>query len=617
MKKLSLFILSVFILSFSFAQQIEAYPTHWFTGFKSKELQIMLRGENVASQFPMVKMSAKGIALAKGVTLKRIERVSNPNYIFLNLTIDATAKPGKFTIPFLKNKMQYELKARRKGNGTSYAQGVTSADIMYLLMPDRFSNGDETNDRVEGYLDQTLRRDTVFNRHGGDLKGVQNHLDYFNDMAITALWLNPVLENDMPNRTEHGYAITNHYNVDKRLGGNKAYKDLVDAAHAKGIKIIQDAIYNHIGLQHFLFKDQPDSSWFHRWPSFTQTNYKDQVLFDPYASKKDKTVMSDGWFVREMPDWNQHNPLVATFLIQNAVWCVEEFGIDGWRIDTYAYNDLEFMNRCNAALYREFPKITIFGETWVHGVINQSFFCENNLANKYKSNLQATTDFQTLFYGIQPAVNEKFGWTEGVNKLYTTAAQDVMYKDPMRQVIFLDNHDIARFYSVVNEDTAKYKLALSWLMTFRGIPQMYYGGEVLMKGTTSPNDGYVRKDFPGGWNGDDKNAFTQQGLTDSEKSIQNFVKTLNNYRKTSSAIKTGKMQQHLPNDGLYVYFRYDNNQTVMCVMNTGDKEKSVNFNDYSERTNGFSKGMDIISKQKIENGFIVKPMEMVALELKK
>jgi glycosidase len=300
------------------------------------------------------------------------------------------------------------------------------------------------------------------------------------------------------------------------------------------------------------------------------------------------------------------------------VWTVEEYGIDGWRIDTYAYNDLVFMNRCNKALYDEYPKISIFGETWVHGVPNQSFFCENNYAIKYKSNLQATTDFQTLFYGIQPGCNEKFGWTEGVNKLYTTTAQDFLYKDPMRQVIFLDNHDLPRFYSVVGEDTAKYKMAFAWMLTFRGIPQMYYGNEILMTGLTSPNDGYVRQDFPGGWEGDKANKFTSAGRTEKENAIFNYIQRLANFRKTSSAIKMGKLMQFLPIDGVYVYFRYDAKQTVMCIMNTNAEPKIIDLTRFAERLKGFQTANDVAAgvQFRLEKNLQLIPVSNLILELK-
>lgn len=552
-----------------------------------------------------------------GVTLKKVHKFDNEHYLALDIHISPAAKPGVVKIDFGGDKISWPLRNRRDGNGTKFANGATSADLMYLIMPDRFSNGDHSNDKVKGMRDQSLRRDTVFNRHGGDLKGVQNKLDYLQDLGVTAIWLNPVIENDMPERTEHGYAFTDHYSIEPRIGGAAAYQSLVDAAHAKGIKIIQDAVYNHVGLEHFLFKDQPDSTWFHRWPKFTQTNYKDQTLFDPYAADHDKKIMSDGWFVPSMPDWDQSNPFVQKFLIQHAIWCVEEFGIDGWRIDTYAYNDLEFMNRCNKALYDEYPSISIFGETWVHGVPNQSYFCENVYDIPYKSNLQATTDFQTLFYGIQPALTEPFGWTEGVNKLYTTLSQDFVYKNPMRQVIFLDNHDINRFYSVVKEDTAKYKTAMAWLLTCRGIPQLYYGNEILMKGVTSPNDGYVRLDFPGGWKGDKHNKFTEKGRTKKENDVFNYIRALANFRKTSSAITTGKLMQFLPVDGVYVYFRYDSKQTIMCAMNTNAKPATISLSRFAERTAGYTLARDVVTGKSLALGdsLKLKPMSNWVLEL--
>lgn len=613
--RFSLLLMGLCIAWSAICNTYRLFPANWWVGMKWNQVQVIIRNQesgigqaNVQLQYP-------------GVRIQKVHRFSNANYVAVDLLIAPTAQPGKVPIRITQNgkteKVDFVLKPRRKGNGTLFAQGVNSADLMYLIMPDRFANGDESNDRIPGMLDQTLNRDTVFNRHGGDLQGITQNLSYFNKMGVTALWLNPVLINDMKDRTEHGYAFTDHYRIDPRLGGEDAYHQLIQSAHAKGLKIIQDAVYNHVGTQHILFRDQPDSSWFNRWPSFTQTSYKDQVLFDPYASEKDKKIMSDGWFVRAMPDWNHRNKHVEIFLIQHAIWTVEEFGIDGWRIDTYAYNDLEFMNRCNAALYKEYPKLTLFGETWVHGVVNQAFFCENNLQIPFKSNLQATTDFQTLLYGIQPALNEPFGWTEGVNKLYITLTQDLLYKDPMQQVIFLDNHDIPRFYSVVGKDLKKYKMAMAWLMTCRGIPQLYYGNEVLMEGFTSPNDGYVRKDFPGGWKGDQKNAFTGSGLTAEEKDMQDYIAKLAHFRKQSTAITRGKMLQFVPKDGLYVYFRYDNNQVLMCVMNTSAKDMNVQFSDYAEMTKNFQKGTDIISNEQIGTVFSIPAMTMKVIELKK
>jgi glycosidase len=571
------------------------YPTNWWTGMKWNKLQIMVQSKEIGRK------DSIGLMSYNGVTLKAVHKVESPNYVFIDLEINSNAQPG--TLVFydasskekMKDPFYFELKARREGKGRNYAQGVTSRDLIYLIMPDRFSNGDETNDRIAGMRDQSLRRDTVFNRHGGDLKGIQNHLDYLFDMGVTTLWLNPVWENDMPNRTEHGYAFTNHYKVDPRLGGDKAYAELIDAAHKKGLKVIQDAVYNHVGLYHHTVQDPPMKDWLHQWETYTNTSYKDQVLFDPYASKKDVRIMADGWFTTMMPDLNQDNPYVANFLIQHALWSIEQYGIDGWRIDTYAYNDLPFMNRCNQALVDEYPQMTMFGETWVHGVPNQAYFCQNNIDVPFKSNLQAATDFQTL-WGLTDAMTKDFGWTDGINRLYTNLTYDFLYKDPTRNVIFLDNHDISRFYSVVDENMDKYLSSISWLLTCRGIPQLYYGDEIATPGKTSPNDGYVRLDFPGGWKGDSLNKFTIAGRTQKDQEIFQHLATLANFRKGSSALTTGKFMQFVPEDGVYVYFRYSQNQTVMVVMNTAKEEKKVNMARYAERTSGFSQYRDVINQ---------------------
>ena len=610
------FVILVFVLAGSLlatAQSVNVYPTHWWTGMKHNKVQLMLHGSNIGAN--------KFSISYPGVVLQKQHSVENKNYVFLDVMITPAAKPGNANIQMnaagKMNSIPFAIKARKAGNGTSYAQGVTSKDLMYLIMPDRFSNGDESNDRVPGMRDQTLRRDTVFNRHGGDLKGVENKLDYLSSLGVTAIWLNPVIENDMPDRTEHGYAFTNHYKVDPRLGGDAAYSSLVNAAHKKGIKIIQDAVYNHVGSHHFTILDPPMKDWLHHWDTFTQTSYKDQVLFDPYASSRDKKIMSDGWFVKPMPDLNQNNSFVANFLIQHAIWTVQEFGIDGWRIDTYAYNDLAFMNKCNKALETEFPKITMFGETWVHGVPNQSFFCQNNYNIPFKSNLQAVTDFQAL-WGITDAMTKDFGWTDGVNKLYTNLAQDFVYKDPMRNVIFLDNHDLSRFYSVIGEDVVKYKSAIDWLLTCRGIPQLYYGNEILMTGVTSPNDGYVRLDFPGGWKDDKLNKFTAAGRNEKENDVWNYLARLANFRKNSSAITTGKMMQFTPDDGIYPYFRYDDKQTIFVVLNTAKEKKTIKVDRFTERTKGFTKMKNVHTGETVSLAdFSVEPKASVVFELLK
>jgi neopullulanase len=594
MKKLVIFLTLLFVYFLSYSKEYivdGVYPSNWWVGMRNPKLQIMLHGENIAENTFTISYP--------GVKLLKTYKVENPNYIFLDLSFSSTVKPGQMKIhlsnPNGEGDVLYDLKPRRKGKNTAFAQGVTSSDFIYLLMPDRFSNGDYSNDQVPHMKDQTLNRDSLYHRHGGDLQGVINHLDYLQELGVTAVWMTPVLENDMPNRTEHGYAITNHYKVDPRHGGNEAYKKLSDELHKRGMKLIQDAVYNHTGLQHFFVQDLPMKDWLNQWPKYTNTTYKDQPLMDRYASAKDKKLMGDGWFTPQMPDLNQNNPFVANFLIQHAIWSIEEFGVDGWRIDTYIYNDLQFMNRCNKALMDEYPKITMFGETWVHGMLNQAFFTQNNLANiVFKSNLPSVTDFQTNLYGINPALTQNFGWTEGVNKLYQTLANDFVYKDPMKHVVFLDNHDMTRFLSQVGEDSDKLKMGIGWLLTTRGIPQMYYGTEIMMKGVSNP-DGWVRLDFQGGWKEDKQNKFTEQGRNEIENEVFNWTKALANFRKGSSALKTGKLMQYVPEDWVYIYFRYDNNQTVMVVMNTAIEEKTVDVTRFVERTNGFSKAANIVT----------------------
>lgn len=589
------------------------YPTNWFVGMKNGSLQLMV-------YHPAIGKDATVTVAYPGVQLIKTNKVESENYLFLDLKIAANAKPGRFNIRIKKKDssfvIPYELKKRRAGNGTQFAQGINASDFVYLLMPDRFSNGDAVNDRVAGMKDQSLNRDSIFLRHGGDLQGVINHLDYLQGLGVTTLWMTPVLENDMPDRTEHGYAFTNHYHVEPRFGGAEKYKALSDSLHRRGMKLIQDAVYNHIGYQHFTVQDPPMKDWLHQWPSFTQTNYREQPVFDPYGAKSDVKKLADGWFTTQMPDLNQNNPFVANYLIQHAIWCVETFGVDGWRIDTYIYNNLNFMNRCNKALTDEFPNITMFGEAWVHGTVNESYFAENNINTPFKSNLQGITDFQCLFYGIQPALMEDFGWTNGVNKLYETLSNDVLYKDANRNCIFLDNHDLSRWFSVVNEDIEKDKIGFEWLLTSRGIPQMYYGDEILMKGVTNP-DGWVRLDFPGGWPGDAKNAFTGNGLSADEQSVQSLIKKLANFRKTSPALSSGRLMQYIPDDGLYVYFRYTNNQTIMCVMNTADHEKVVKLDNYTERTKGFSSGKNVLTGETLADLFTIPAMRMWIVELQR
>jgi neopullulanase len=604
-------ILSFFLFCISLSliaqKQLEVYPANWWTGMKMNKVQLMIHEKDSTVILAVAKLVVQ--SSSPDIKITKVNTVENKRYLFVDVEIVPNAKPQTVTISFggiIRNewrKFQFEIKPRRKNLGTAYAQGVTAKDFIYLLMPDRFSNGDESNDKFAGMNDPQSDRSNPFLRHGGDLKGVENHLDYFKDLGVTALWLTPVIENDMhltdeggtKRSTYHGYAFTNHYQVDKRFGGNEAYKSMIDAAHKKGLKVIQDAVYNHVGNDHFFIKDMPMKDWVHQWPQYTNTTYKDQPLVDPYASAIDKKIVTDGWFTPFMPDLNQSNPYVSNFLIQNIIWSVEEFGIDGWRVDTYFYSDKDFLNKVNDALVKDFPAITVLGESTVSNIVNGAFFTKSKINFSFKHNVPGTLDF-TVSYAMLDALKQNFGWSEGASKLYTALATDVVYENPMNNCIFFDNHDMNRYFSEIGEDMNKYKTGLTWLLTLRGIPQMYYGTEILMKNFKDPTDAEVRKDFPGGWIADKENKFIAANRTIAENEAFDFVKTLANFRKTSSAITTGKLMQYVPQDGVYVYFRYNNNQTVMVISNTAKEEKKISFERFTERTKGFSEYKNVLTQ---------------------
>ncbi|WP_443944680.1 glycoside hydrolase family 13 protein [Pedobacter sp. AW1-32] len=578
------------------AQKLERIePMFWFTGMHNPKLQLLIHGENIA---------ASAVSLIyPGVKLVNINKVENPNYLFLDLEISSSAKAGTFPINFSVNGKKianYNYTLKNRDNSADRIQGVSNKDFIYLLMPDRFSNGDKSNDIVKGLAEKTLNRDSMYYRHGGDIQGVINHLDYLKEMGVTTVWMTPEIENDMPHASYHGYAVTDHYKIDPRYGTNELYKKYVDAVHAKGMKVIKDIVHNHIGTGHWFYKDLPMKSWLNQWPKYTQTSYRDQPVMDPHASASDKKQMLDGWFVPSMPDLNQTNPYVQNYLTQNHIWWIEYAGIDGLRLDTYPYNDGAYMADWAIKLHDEFPHLSIFGETLVSSVASQAFFTGGNTVNRgFDTHLPGVTD-AVLKDAIFEALNGKTGWTDGINRLYATLAQDFLYKNPNNNCIFLDNHDMSRFYSMVNEDFSKYKMGLAILLTTRGIPQMYYGTEILMKNYSNP-DGLVRADFPGGWNGDHENKFIANGRNVQENEAFNYVKTLANFRKKSAALQEGKLMQYVPQDDIYVYFRFTENAkgTVMVITNTADKEKSLSTDRFAESIEGLKSARNIMTNETI------------------
>ena len=565
-------------------------PTYWWVGMKNPKLQLLVHGPGIANSTASLRY--------EGVTLDGTQKLESPNYLVINLTISPNAKPGQLKLAFKGAKnltYSYELKARTTPTDKSQVQGLSTQDFIYFLMPDRFSNGDPKNDYIKGMRAPAASRDSLYSRHGGDLKGIANHFDYFKTLGATALWLTPVAENDQPKASYHGYALTDYYNVDRRYGTNAEYAGFVRQAHQNGLKVVQDIVLNHMGSENYLFRDQPAKDWFHQWPSFTRSSFRDAAFNDPHGSQYDRKLFGEGWFDTTMPDLNQSNPLVGTYVIQNNLWWVESTGIDAYRIDTYSYSDRNFLMQWGEAILGEYPQLGMFGETWVQGTAQQAYFARNILppVDGFKSNLPGVTDFQ-LQYAINEALTKDAGWTDGLAKLYYTLHDDWLYEDPMRNVVFLDNHDMSRFYSVIGEDFAKYKMGVAWLLTTRGIPQLYYGTEVLTKNFSNP-DGKVREDFPGGFAGDKKNLFTTR--TGQEAEAFNYVSKLANYRKTHAFLHAGKLMQFIPDQGVYTYFRYSDEGTVMVMMNSNKDEKTVDMARFAERLNGFSSGVEVTTNQ--------------------
>ena len=614
--KLAFFVFLMFLSANVFAQipaleRVE--PMFWWVGMKNPKLQLIVHGDKIAER--TVKLNYPG------VKLMQVHKVENPNYLFLDLDILATAKPGTFTISFIKPgaaNLEYKYELKQRDQSPNRAQGVTDKDLIYLIMPDRFSNGDPSNDAVPGMAEMKVDRNQMYARHGGDIQGVMNHLDYLKDLGVTTVWLTPEITNDMPHASYHGYAVTDHYYVDPRFGTNALYKAFVDKCHAMGLKVIKDLVHNHSGINDYFIKDMPMKSWVHQWPKYTNSNFRDAAVMDPHGSAIDKKIMLDGWFDHSMADMNENNPYVQNYLTQNHIWWVEYAGVDGFRLDTYPYNDAAYMADWARKVKAEFPHLSIYGETLVWSVANQAYFTQGNTVNRgIDTELPGVVDSQVKD-ALAEALNGKEGWTDGVNRLYLVLAQDFLYQDPTRNVVFLDNHDMSRFYSVVGEDFNKYKAGMALLLTTRGIPQMYYGDEILMKGKDDP-DGLVRADFPGGWPGDKADKFTNEGRTDSERVAFNYVRTLANYRKHTPALQTGKLMQYIPQKGIYVYFRYDAAKTIMIIYNGETKEQSLETDRFNERTAGFTQATNVITKENISSiqSITIPGKTTLVLELKK
>ncbi|PCH73567.1 MAG: alpha-amlyase [Flavobacteriaceae bacterium] len=564
------------------AQQIQKVePPVWWVGMQNTELELMIYGDDIASFTPSIK--------SKKITVTGITRTENTNYLFLKIELK-NAKAGKFSIKFKKKGSKnftytYELKPR---DLTQNHIGFDSSDAIYLITPDRFVNGDTTNDIVETLREKQLDRTNDYARHGGDIAGISKQLDYIFDLGFTAIWPSPLLTNDMKESSYHGYAMTDFYEVDPRFGTMEEYVALSNQMTAKGMKLIMDQVANHIGLEHWWMQDLPDADWVNYQKEFLKgetviTNHKRTTNQDLYASKKDKALHTEGWFVDTMPDLNQRNPLLATYLIQNSIWWVETLNLGGIRQDTYPYPDKSFMADWAKAIMTEYPDFSIVGEEWSTNPLLVGYW-QQGAHNKdgYESHLTSTMDFpmQKL---IIDGLNEDETWGTGLVKLYEGLANDFSYANPSKMMLFPDNHDMGRVFTQLKEDIPNNKMALGYMLTLPRIPQVYYGTEILMENTAKPEDhGLIRTDFLGGWDGDIVNAFTGKGMNAASLDMQLFMKKILNYRKTSAAIHKGKTIHFSPSKGVYVLARILNNETVVIVLNKNTASFLLDLNRFEE-----------------------------------
>jgi len=569
-------------------------PPFWWQGFENTELQLLVHGNDISTLSADVDYS--------GIKVIRVERGDSPNYLFVYLDIGRSADPGSFDIIFSNEdrSISYSYELKTKNPDPAHARGFTSADAIYLITPDRFVNGDPENDSVDGYDDKP-DRDEEYGRHGGDIAGIQQSLDYIRDMGFTMIWLNPVLENAMPQWSYHGYATTDFYKVDPRFGSNESYRELVAEGKQKGIGTIMDMIVNHGGSKHWWADDLPTVDWYNVPDERTVTSHFRTTNQDPYASEADKAAFADGWFSDSMPDLNQRNPLFADYLIQNAIWWIEYLGLAGIRMDTYPYPDKQFMSEWTRRIMDEYPDFNMVGEEWSPSPAIVSYWQRGKQNHDgYESSLPSVMDFPLQIALAEALTVPRKSWGSVWTPVYEMLGHDFLYPDPFNLVIFPDNHDMSRVYTQLDEDYDLFRIAMVYYLTMRGIPQLYYGTEILMSHPGTESHGAIREDFPGGWNGDKRNAFTGKGMDDEEIEAQEFMRRLLNWRKQADVIHNGQLMQYSPAGDIYAYFRYNDEDTVMVVFNRGDDEVDLELERFNERLNDRARAKDIISGETYE-----------------
>lgn len=564
------------------SQPVRVEPMNWWTGMKDNKVQLLLHGPGMGQYKLQVNYP--------GVKLLATHRAESPNYLFADLQISAQARPGNVPITFWQNGRKvfthlYPVAARDRE--LPNRPGFSAEDVIYLITPDRFANGDPGNDVVPGMRETKSDRSQPYGRHGGDIRGMIKYLDYIRDMGFTAVWPTPLLENDMAESSYHGYAITDHYKVDPRFGTLDDYRELAAGCRQRGLKLIFDGVINHIGTAYWWMKDLPFSNWLNYPDSIRITNHRRTVHQDPYAAPSEQELMVKGWFVSSMPDLNHENPFLATYLIQNNLWWIETLGLQGLRQDTYPYSPKKFLQQWTCRIRQEYPRFRIVGEEWSTNPLIAAYWQEGKVnSSGYNGCLGSTMDFP-LQLKLVEALTEPEAWDKGLVKLYEALANDFVYARPDELLIFGDNHDMDRLFTFLKNDPALTRMAMAYLLTIRGIPQVYYGTEVLLNNSGHPgHHGIIRTDFPGGWKGDTVNAFTGEGLTAEQRRMQDELRRLLNWRKGNKVISAGRTMHFAPQDGTYTYFRYSSQGTVMVVLNKNEQEVLLNAARFSEMTAG-------------------------------
>jgi len=605
-------ILSILSVNVVASEKLQVSPPYWWAGMQSQNLQLMIyikdhKGHENRKTDPKLKVvyNLKGVEVQskrKPLQLISSQQLSNPNYLFVNLKIDPHLKPGYYPLLLKKQgkviaTINYQFKQRHKQS--KLRQGFNSADSVYLIMADRFANGDISNDQVDS-LSEGVNRHNLDARHGGDIQGIIDHLDYIEQLGFTQLWLTPVVENNNPRYSYHGYAITDFYQVDPRLGSNSLYQILSKRAKKKGIGLIYDSVLNHISINHPWMQDLPSQDWINNNQQIKITNHSRETQQDPHGTKEDRQDFTDGWFVPEMPDLNQRNPFLATYLIQNNIWWIESADLSGIRIDTYSYSDKAFLSKFTHRILKEYPKFNMVGEEWSVSPSIVSYWQKDKVNyDGYQSYLPSLMDFP-LQKAMIESLTEKSAWNAGMKKIYSIIATDYLYPEPNQLMIFADNHDMDRLLTQLHGDIKLAKMALVFLATTRGIPQVLYGTEVLMANQQKHNHGSIRQDFPGGWQGDKRNAFNAKGLTKAQVEMQSFTHQLFNWRKNAAVMVSSQLTHYIPKQEVYVYFRHNEKAKIMVILNKNNHRVLLDPKQFPSMLSVKERAFEVLTKQSID-----------------